>query len=89
MEQQLYTTYIVLSIICVAIIFLVALLTIIIVLMQKSNSDGIQGITASSETFFGKHRGKSIDSKLKKWTWICLGVMATLSVVLYILQLII
>lgn len=83
-----YTTYLVLSIICIAVIFLVALLSIIIILMQKSNSDGIQGITASSETFFGKHRGKSIDSKLKKWTWICLGVMAVLSIVLYVVQII-
>ena len=86
MSDAQYTAYLVLSIACLIIIFLVALLTIIIVLMQKSNSDGIQGITASSETFFGKHRGKSIDSKLKKWTWICLGILAVLSIALYIVQ---
>ena len=85
-EASTYKTYLGLSMTCIAIIFLVALLSIIIVLMQKSNSDGIQGITASSETFFGKHKGKSIDAKLKKWTWICLGIMAVLSIVLYVVQ---
>ena len=66
--------------------FIAALITVIIILFQKSNSDGIQGITASSETFFGKNKGRSIESKLKKWSWILLGVIAALSIVLYILQ---
>lgn len=84
----MYTLYLVLSIICFILLFVAAIMAIILVLFQKSNSDGIQGITASSETFFGKNRGKSIESKLKKWTWICLGVMAFLGIVIYILQLI-
>ena len=70
-------------------VFLTALITIIIVLFQKSNSDGIQGITASSETFFGKNRGQSIEAKLKKWTWICLGVLAFLSIAIYIVGIIV
>ena len=59
-REGLYPVYLALSITCLVILFVVALLTIIIVLFQKSNSDGIQGITASSETFFGKNRGQSI-----------------------------
>ena len=70
-------------------VFLTALITIIIVLFQKSNSDGIQGITASSETFFGKNRGQSIEAKLKKWTWICLAVLAFLSIAIYIVGIIV
>jgi preprotein translocase subunit SecG len=69
--------------------FLAALAAIIIILFQQSNSDGIQGITASSETFFGKNKGQSLESKLKKWTWICLIVLAVLSIVNYVVQLII
>ncbi|MCD8309229.1 MAG: preprotein translocase subunit SecG [Clostridia bacterium] len=57
-------------------------------MFQKSNSDGIQGITGSSETFFGKNKGRSIESKLKKWTWILLIVMAVLSIAIYIMQVI-
>lgn len=84
MDSAQFTAYRVLSIIGLVLVFLTALVTIIIVLFQKSNSDGIQGITASSETFFGKNRGQSIEAKLKKWTWICLGVLAFLSIAIYI-----
>ena len=72
---------------CLVLIFVAALVGILLVLFQKSNSDGIQGITASSETFFGKNRGRSIESKLKKWSWIVLGVIGVLSVVAYVIQL--
>ena len=89
MGDALYTFYWVAVIICLVVIFLAALFGIILVLFQKSNSDGIQGITASSETFFGKNRGQSIENKLKKWTWVCLGVMAVLSFALYIIGLIV
>ena len=82
-EQAVYWTV---MIICLVVIFLAALLAIILVLFQKSNSDGIQGITASSETFYGKNRGRSIESKLKKWSWIVLGVIGVLSVVAYVVQ---
>ncbi len=71
---------------CLVVIFLAALSGILLVLFQKSNSDGIQGITASSETFFGKNRGRSIESKLKKWSWIVLGVIGVLSIVAYVIQ---
>jgi len=74
--------------IALILIFIASLAAIIMVLFQKSNSDGIQGITASSETFFGKNKGRSIESKLKKWSWILLGVIAGLSIVIYIVQII-
>ena len=84
----LWTTYVTLCSICLILIFILALLSIIVILFQKSNSDGIQGITASSETFFGKHKGNSLEAKLKKWTWICLGVIAFLAIAVYIIQIV-
>ncbi|MCH5148225.1 MAG: preprotein translocase subunit SecG [Clostridiales bacterium] len=75
--------------ILVILIFLVALFSVILVMLQKSNSDGIQGITASSETFFGKHKGRSIESTLKKLTWIMLGVIGVLAIAAYIIQIVI
>jgi preprotein translocase subunit SecG len=87
-SSTVFTLYLVLVDICLALIFFGALISIILVLFQKSNSDGIQGITASSETFFGKHKGKSIDEQLKKWTWICLAVTSVLAIVVYIINLI-
>ena len=84
--NALWYTYVILCSICLILIFLLALLSIVVILFQKSNSDGIQGITASSETFFGKNKGRSIESKLKKWSWVLLGVIAVLSIALYIVQ---
>lgn len=88
MNESLYKLYVSLCFVCLILIFLTALLSIIIILFQKSNSEGIQGITASSETFFGKHKGNSLEAKLKKWTWVCLIVITVLSIAVFILQLI-
>jgi len=88
MAPWVSTLYWVVLITCLVLIFIASVLAIIAVLFQKSNSDGIQGITASSETFFGKNKGRSIESKLKKWSWILLGVIAGLSIVIYVIQLI-
>jgi preprotein translocase subunit SecG len=73
----------------IILMFFAALTAIILVLFQQSNSDGIQGITASSETFFGKNKGQSLENKLKKWTWICLIVLAVLAIVNYVVQLLV
>ena len=83
-----YTIYVVLTTIAIIAMLLAALVAIVLVLLQQSNSEGIQGITGSSETFFGKNKGQSIESKLKKWTWICLGVLAIIAIVFYIVTLI-
>lgn len=88
LNSEQWVAYITVLSICLILLFLAALITIIVVLLQKSNSDGIQGITASSETFFGKNRGRSIESKLKKWSWILLGVIAVLSIIVYIVQIV-
>ena len=83
-----YTIYITFTLLFIVLMFIAALVAIIVVLFQKSNSDGIQGITATSETFFGKNKGRSIESKLKKWAWITLIVLGVLSIIVYIIQII-
>ncbi len=85
----MFELYAALEITILAIIFIVALIAIIAVLFQKSNSDGIQGITASSETFYGKNRGRSIESKLKKWTWIALTIIGVLAIAAYIVDIVV
>ncbi len=84
-----YNTMVVFRTICLAIMFIAALVAIVLILFQQRNSDGIQGITGSSETFFGKNKGKSIESKLKKWSWICLTVLAVVAVGFYIFEIVI
>jgi preprotein translocase subunit SecG len=76
-----------LSISMIVLMGIAAFAAIILVLMQPSNSSGIDALGGSSETFFGKNKGKSIEAKMKKWTWICLIVLVIFSIVFYILQL--
>ena len=65
----------------------VSLALILTVIFQSGKQAGISGsVSGAADTFFGKNKGRSIESKLKKWSWILLGVIAALSIVLYILQ---
>ncbi len=63
-----------------------AITAIVLVLLQPSNSSGIDALGGSSETFYGKNKGKSIEAKMKTWTWICLAILVVLSIVFYVLQ---
>ena len=72
--------------ILIALMALVALAAIILVLLQPSNSQGIEALGGSSETFYGKNKGRSVESKLKLWTIICVAVLAVLSIIFFILQ---
>ncbi len=83
--SDFYQAYFALGIVMNVLIVLLAIAAIVFVLMQPSNSDGINAITGSSETFFGKNKGKSIESRLKQWTVICLIAIIVLSVVFYLL----
>ena len=78
--------YKVLSITMIALMALAAITAIILILLQPSNSSGIDALGGSSETFFGKNKGKSIEEKMKKWTWICLAVLIVFSVAFFIVQ---
>ena len=82
-----YNLYMGLSVTMIILMAVAALTAVILVLMQPSNSQGIDALGGSSETFFGKNKGKSIEAKMKKWTWICLIVLVIFSIVFYILQL--
>ena len=81
-----YTAYKIIFTTLIVLIAITALVAIVLVLLQPSNSSGIDAVGGSSETFFGKNKGKSIEAKLKKWTWIALLVLSILAIVFYILQ---
>ena len=83
-----YNTYRGISIALIILMALTALTAIVLVLLQPSNSSGIDALGGSSETFFGKNKGKSIESKMKKWTWICLAILVVLAIIFYILPVI-
>ena len=73
-------------IVLLVLMMLCAIAAIILVLFQPGNSQGIDALGGSSETFFGKNKGRSMESKMKKWTIIVLVILAVLALVFFILQ---
>lgn len=85
-NEASYTAYTVISAILIGVMAVAAIAAIVLVLLQPGNSDGIDALGGSSETFYSKNKGRSIESKLKMWTYICLGVLGVLAVVFFIIQ---
>ncbi len=81
-----WTAYSIIMTVLIILMAVAALTAIILVLMQPSNSSGIDALGGSSETFFGKNKGKSIEAKMKKWTWICLAILSVLAIAFYIVR---
>lgn len=80
--------YLVLSTICLVLSILAAIFVIIVVIMQPGNSNGIGAVSGSSETFYGKNKGKTLESKMKKLTVIAVIVLAVCMIVFYVLSII-
>ena len=72
------------SVTCIAVMALAAIAAILLILLQPGNSTGINALGGSSETFFGKNKGKSIEAKMKKWTIICLAILLVFSVIFFV-----
>ena len=87
-EIEFYEAYAGVAFALIVIMAIAALAAIVLVLLQPSNSSGIDALGGSSETFFGKNKGKALEEKMKKWTWICLIVLAVLSIIFFLLPVI-
>ena len=64
---------------------ILAVAIIILFLVQEGNDQGM-GVVAggSSESYYGKAKGRTLDEQLKRWTVICSVLFAVVSVVLYL-----
>ncbi len=80
--------YLALSTICLVLSIIAAIFVIIVVIMQPGNSNGIGAVSGSSETFFGKNKGKTLESKMKKLTVIAVIVLAVCMIAFYVLSII-
>ncbi len=61
-----------------------ALVMIVTVLMQSSDSDGMSALTGGSETFFGKNKNNTLEGKLSNATKISAIVFVLLAIVMLI-----
>ncbi|MBR2617093.1 MAG: preprotein translocase subunit SecG [Clostridia bacterium] len=71
----------------VGIIVLLSLVAIACVIMQNGNSNGIDAISGSSETFYSKNKGRSKESVLKIITVVCLIGIGVCCIGFYLLEL--
>ena len=75
----------VLNIVLSVVDIILALAIIILFLVQEGNDQGM-GVVAggSSESYYGKAKGRTLDEQLKRWTVICSILFAIVSVILYL-----
>ncbi|MBR7186742.1 MAG: preprotein translocase subunit SecG [Clostridia bacterium] len=85
-SEAIYYTYRAVSLALIIAMGVAAIAAIVLVMLQPGNSRGIDALGGSSETFYGKNKGKSTEEKLKLGTLICLGVLAMFAIVFFILQ---
>ena len=85
-SDAMYVTYRAVSLSLIIAMGVAALAAIVLVMIQPGNSQGIDALGGSSETFYGKNKGRSIEAKLKMWTLICLGILAVFAIAFFILQ---
>lgn len=81
-----FSLYQALSVICVALSVLCALFITVVVMIQPGNSNGISALNGTSDTFYGKNKSKTVESKLKRLTVICLIVLTVLMIGFFLLQ---
>lgn len=79
--MQLYDIYKLISLIAIFLSIITAVFVIIVVIIQPSNSDGIGAISGHSETFYGKNKSKTLESKLKKLTIVAISILAVCMIV--------
>ena len=85
-SDAMYVTYRTVSLVLIIAMGVASIAAIVLVMLQPGNSQGIDALSGSSETFYGKNKGKSTESILKRWTIVCLAVLAVFAVVFFILQ---
>ena len=79
--MQAYDIYRLISLIAIFLAVIVSVFVIIVVIIQPSNSDGIGAISGHSETFYGKNKSKTLESKLRKLTIVSISILAVCMIV--------
>ncbi len=64
----MHEVYMGLMIALMVIMAVLAIALIVIVMLQSGNQSNLGSITGAAETFFGKNRAKTMESKFKRWT---------------------
>ncbi|MBQ8177684.1 MAG: preprotein translocase subunit SecG [Clostridia bacterium] len=80
----MYEVYSGLLIALMVLMVLLAIGMIVIVMMQSGNQNNLGAITGAAESFFGKNKAKTMESKFKRWTVIIAAAMLVCSVLFFV-----
>lgn len=76
------------QIVFAAVLILLALVIIVLVMKQEGNGQGLGAISGgSSESFFGKNKGKTAEARMSLVTKICVSAFCVLALVAFIVML--
>lgn len=64
------------------VLIIVSVILTVIVLMQEGKQDGLGAITGTSETYWGKNKGRSMEGRLVKATAFLVAVLFVLCILL-------
>lgn len=84
------TEFVVMRMILAVLMLAAGVAATVLVLFQRSNSNGVSALSGSSDeqsdSFYGKNKGKRREAKIKMWTYICALVLAITSIMFFILS---
>ena len=78
--------YVGLSLTCAIGAALCAIFVCIVVLVQPGNSNGIGALGGNQDTLYNIDKGQTLESKLKRLTFVCLALMAIFMIGFYVLE---
>lgn len=76
----------IIKIVLVCVLFVLAIAMIVFVCMQKSTSDGVSAITGKSNTFYNRNKGATLQGKIKILTIIDAVLILVITVAYLILN---
>ena len=77
----------VIKVVLASLIFVCALLMIIVVLSQRTESDGsVNAITGQADTFYNRNKGGNLQGKIKKFTIVLAVLLMVFCVTFFVLN---
>jgi len=81
-----YDTQVAVKIALMIVMVIAAIAMIVIVMMQQGTNDNIGAITGATDTFYGRNKAKSAESRLKKITYFIFALLIITSVIYFIIS---
>jgi preprotein translocase subunit SecG len=76
----------IIKIVIMALLAVFSIAMIVLVVMQKSNTNGISAISGQTDTFYNRNKGATLQGKIKNWTIVCAVVIMALCIIFLIMN---